>query len=120
MEFGYEKLDVTRLAKRLIYSVYCFTKDFPDSEKFALSNQVRRSATSILLNIAEGSARHSKREFNHFVRIAIGSLVELDASLKLAVEFQYLQQKKFSKIEPCIKELYFKLIGLSKYLRSKE
>lgn len=120
MEFGYEKMDVTKLSKGLIVDIYKLTENFPDKERFGLTNQIRRAVVSILLNIAEGSNRSSNKDFNHFVRISLGSLVEVDCGLKIGIDLEYLKEVDYSKLEPIIKELYFKLIGLSKYLLNKK
>lgn len=116
MEFGYEKLDVSKLARELINNVYKITDIFPKNEEYSLKNQIRRAVVSVLLNIAEGSTRQSKKDFNRFVRISIGSLVEVDCSLKIAVDLKYITTEDYILREPQVKELYFKLIGLSKYL----
>ena len=71
---------------------------------------------SVLLNIAEGSSRQTKKDFKRFVRISIGSLVEVDAALKIAIDLEYITNGDYLEIEPLIREVYFKLIGLSKYL----
>jgi four helix bundle protein len=72
---------------------------------------------SICLNIAEGSAKISKKDFANFIRISIGSLVELDTSLKISIDLKYISKNEYDKIEPMIKELYFKLIALHKNLK---
>ncbi len=61
----------------LVESVYCRTERFPDSEKYGLTNQIRRCAVSISSNIAEGAARKTDKEFVQFCYIALGSLSEL-------------------------------------------
>lgn len=119
MEFSYEKLEVAKLAKRLITEVYVLTEKFPAKEIYGLVNQIRRAIVSVLLNIAEGSNKESKKDFNKFVRISIGSLVEVDCGLKIAIDLDYIVAVDYNKLEPTIKELYFKLIGLSKYLLNK-
>ena len=116
MRFNYENLDVSKLSKQTIKDIYKITENFPKTEVFGLSNQIQRAAISILLNIAEGGSKMSNKEFNRFVRISIGSLVEMDCALKIAIDLGYIQMKDYDNIEPKIKELYFKLIGLSKYL----
>ncbi len=116
MEFGYEKMDVAKLARELITKIYKITEKYPDKEKYGITNQIRRASVSILLNIAEGSSKDSKKDFNRFVRISIGSLVEVDAALKISMDLEYVSDIDYSFLDPTIKELYFKLIGLSKYL----
>lgn len=116
MEFNYERLKVTQITKRLITKIYRITERFPQSEMYCLVSQLRRAAISILLNLAEGSNRQTKKDFNRFVRMSIGSLVEADAALKVSIDLLYLTEAEYNELEPEIKELYFKLIGLCKYL----
>lgn len=70
MEFGYEKLDVTKISKELILEIYRAVSTFPADEQYALTGQIRRAAISITLNLAEGSAKETSKDFNKFVRIA--------------------------------------------------
>ena len=64
MEYNYEKLEVTKLARELSKRIYSVTKQWPDIELYSgnLGNQARRAAVSVLLNIAEGSAG-TKKDF---------------------------------------------------------
>jgi four helix bundle protein len=115
MEFNFEKLEVWQLAMSLIDEVYELLNKYPRQEQFALVDNGRRSVTSIALNIAEGSAR-GKREFNQFVRIAIGSLVETVANLKIGIRRKYITEEEYNQISS-VEPLYFKLVKLSKSLR---
>lgn len=83
MRFNYEKLQITELALDLIVKIYQITKGWPREEMFGLVMQARRASYSILLNIAEGSGRGSKQDFARFIRQAIGSTLELDATLTI-------------------------------------
>ena len=115
MRFSFEKLEVWRLAMQLIDDVYGVLERYPKHERFGLINNGRRSVTSIALNIAEGSIR-GKREFNQFIRIALGSLVETVANLKIGIRRNYITQDEFDRINS-IEPLYFKLIKLGKSLK---
>ena len=75
---------------RLAREVYTIARQLPIEEKFALADQLRRSAVSIPSNIAEGHARGSDKEFVHFLYIARGSNAELMMQLILCVDFGYL------------------------------
>lgn len=119
MTFGYERLDVTKLAKRLIKEMYLLTKSFPKHEQYGLSSQIRRASVSVLLNIAEGSNRKSRKEYARFIRISIASLIEVDCGCKLAIDLRLMVSKKSEDLTLTVQELYFKLIGLEKYLRKK-
>ncbi|KQP61320.1 four helix bundle protein [Methylobacterium sp. Leaf108] len=81
---SYRDLDVWQDAMTLAESCYGFTKPFPREEMFGLSSQIRRAATSIAANIAEGHGRESTVSFVHFLRISQGSLKELETHLLLS------------------------------------
>lgn len=117
MKFKYEDLQVWQVSLQLVEHIYQITSHFPKEELFVLTSQIRRAAISITLNIAEGSTRQSQKDFIRFIRISIGSVVEVDAALKIAIERNYIKTKDYQEIEPLIQELYFKLIGLEKSLK---
>jgi four helix bundle protein len=73
----YSKLRVADEARLIIKATYQFTASLPHSERFGLSNQMRRTAVSIGLNIAEGASRQTTKEFLRFLEIARGSGMEL-------------------------------------------
>ncbi len=77
----YKELDVWKKVVDLVAGIYRLTSTFPESEKFGITNQMRRAAVSIPSNIAEGSARHHSKDFIHFLRIADGSAAELETQL---------------------------------------
>ena len=77
-------------AMNLVEAVYRDTENFPHKEVFGLTAQIRRSAISIPSNLAEGSARNSRKELVQFVGISCGSLAELQTQLQLAVRLGYL------------------------------
>ena len=70
--------------------VYQATRKMPKSELFALTNQMRRAATSVPMNIAEGFGRHTRPEFLHGLRIARGSLFELMTAFELATRLEMI------------------------------
>ncbi len=77
-------LDVWNRAMDLVVEVYKITNDFPRSETFGLSAQMRRAAISVASNIAEGAARRTTKDFVHFVHVARGSLLELQTQITIA------------------------------------
>ena len=117
MKFNHENLEVFKLAMTLVAEVYKLADKLPAKESFGLKSQLNRAVISIPLNIAEGSGKFSKLDFARFVRNAIGSLLEVDTCLKIAINLEYLLDKDYTGIESHIKELYFKLIALHKSLK---
>lgn len=81
---SYRDLKVWQRAMDLAVLVYDLTRDFPKDEQFGLTSQARRASVSIAANIAEGYGRSSKGSYLHFLRIAQGSLKEIETHLILA------------------------------------
>lgn len=77
MEKPHKKLNVWNAAMDLAIDVYRVTEKFPNEERFSLTSQLHRSALSIPSNIAEGAARHTRKEFINFLHMAQGSLKAL-------------------------------------------
>ncbi|MEA9557556.1 four helix bundle protein [Xanthomonas nasturtii] len=80
---------VWRDAMSLVEAMYRVTHDFPDSERFGLTAQMRRAAISVPSNIAEGAARRSTAEYLRYLSMARGSLAELDTQLQIAARLQF-------------------------------
>lgn len=104
-----------QLAIQLVKEVYRLTSEFPDSERFGLTAQMRRAAVSIPSNIAEGAARLGQREFLHFLGIARGSLSEIDTQLVVASELGYINDG--SVLEQNINDVFGLLNGLINSLK---
>lgn len=85
---SFRDLEVWQIGLDLVETVYRLTAQFPKSELFGLTAQMRRAAVSIPSNIAEGQARSSSKEFLHFLSYALGSLAELETQLELACRLQ--------------------------------
>jgi four helix bundle protein len=77
-EKGFRKLLVWQKAHQLVMLVYKFTENFPKSELFGLTSQIRRAVVSVTANIAEGYAAGGKGQFSRFLNIAQGSLAEVE------------------------------------------
>lgn len=119
MSQSYRDLVAWKKAMSLVLLVYDFTSNFPKSETFGLMAQMRRAAISIPSNIAEGQARHSKREFTHFLRNTRGSLAELETQAILAKDLGYLTEEQANKILQSADELSRILSGLISSLREE-
>lgn len=86
----HERLEVWRDAMALVEGVYRHSGALPDSERFGLTAQLRRTAISVPSNIAEGAARRSTQEYLRFLSIARGSLAELDTQLQIAERLDFV------------------------------
>lgn len=94
----FRKLQVWQDAIELATEIYRLTSDFPKEEKYNLINQLRKSATSIPSNIAEGAGRNSAKEFNHFLGITTGSCYELETQLLISERLGILAHKDFEQV----------------------
>jgi len=108
-ERPYQKLIVWKEAHSLCLQVYAITKSFPSDEKFALTKQMQRASYSVPMNIAEGNAKHSKKDHAHFLEIANGSLDELHYQCILAHDLGYLATDSLEKINDSIQRVGFLL-----------
>jgi four helix bundle protein len=96
----YRELLVWQNARSMAVHAYQSTEQFPRSEIYGLTSQIRRAAVSVASNIAEGQGRLTAGEFVHFLGQARGSLLELDTQLDIARELGYLgsdQQKMLAQ-----------------------
>jgi four helix bundle protein len=88
----FEDAPVWKDSISLAVEVYEFTKKFPKDELYGLTSQMRRAASSISANLAEGFGRNSQKEKIQFYSIAYGSLLELKSFTYLAKRLDYLQE----------------------------
>ncbi len=113
-------LEVWRRACGLAKAAYLLTKVFPKEELYGMVSQIRRAATSILANIAEGWGRHNTAEFNQIHRKANASRTELETHLIVSVEVGLCNQEA---IKPLISEttiLGKQLVALERSLRQRK
>lgn len=99
----FRKLDVWNAAMDLAVTVYQLTARYPDTERFNLVNQMRRSAVSVPSNIAEGAGRSSDGEFKHFLGMALASGNELETQLLLSQRLGLILE---DDIKPTLDELH--------------
>jgi len=112
----FTKLKMWRKAHDLALEVYRFTHGFPKQELYALTRQMRRSATSIPTNIAEGCGRNSPGDFKRFLAIASGSASELEYQLLLARDLQLLPRGVYEELRKRTREVKRMISGFSKKL----
>lgn len=106
----HKDLSVWQRAMDLVEEVYTLSNDFPQTEIYGLTNQVRRAAVSVPSNIAEGAARNSTKEFIQFLYISLGSLAELETQLLLAERLKFISATPVDNLS----EIKKMLIGLIK------
>ena len=105
MVMSYRDLIAWNKAMELVTEIYRVTKKFPKDELFGLISQLRRAATSIPSNIAEGKGRLSKGEFRQFLGNARGSLAELETQILIAQNLNYLDETEANRILAIVEEV---------------
>ena len=114
-EFNFEKLDIYQDALNFVDQIYMATQQFPDREKFGLVDQLRRAATSIPCNIAEGSSR-TKRDFVRFLNIALESTYECLPLLEISRRRSYLDEAMFGTLVDDLHMISAKINALKRSL----
>lgn len=116
MAFRFEHLEIWKEAIAFANAIYHLTKRFPREELFALTSQLRRAVSSISTTIAEGSGSSSKKDFSHYLDIAIKSTFEVVSLLQLAMEQGYITEDEKSKFYKTAEILVKKINSLKKSL----
>ena len=114
---SHRDLIVWQKAMDLVTAVYRSTEDFPKTELYGLTSQIRRSAASIPANIAEGQGRRLAGEFMQFLANARGSLLELDTHLEIALRLGMLSKESHSTTMEQLIEVRKLLNGLMRSIK---
>lgn len=109
-------LIIYQKSKELVIFVYQMIELFPEAERFALCNQMRRSVVSVPSNIAEGMGRLSDKDQAHFLNMAYGSLMEVYAQADIAHDLKYIDDEMFNQLEEQVDSIS-KMIQSMCYIR---
>lgn len=101
---NFSDLIVWQKSMDLVKKVYILTNDFPESEKFGLTSQIRRAVVSIPSNIAEGWGRNSKGSYLNHLKISNGSLCETETQLLLIENLELIDRTKLQESKKLIDE----------------
>jgi four helix bundle protein len=93
----FQDLKVWQRSHALVLGIYQLTKDFPSSERFGITSQLRRAAVSVPTNIAEGTKRLGSQDYVRFINIAEGSLAETEYLIMLSRDLAYLLPEATAK-----------------------
>ncbi|MBC7899571.1 MAG: four helix bundle protein [Saprospiraceae bacterium] len=116
----FEDIESWKLARDVTKYIYEITSNGNFSGDFALCNQIRRAAISILSNIAEGFERGGNKEFVNFLGIAKGSCGEVRCQLYIALDQSYISQGQFQMLSEKLLETNRLIAGLMRYLQQSE
>ena len=102
---GFKDLKVWQRSKELAVLVYRLTQKGPFTHDYGFRDQIRRAAVSVPSNIAEGYGRNSTSDYIRFLRIASGSVYELQTQLEIAVNLRYIRHEDFVGLNKVSEEI---------------
>ena len=112
-------LNVWIFSHEFVLEIYKITKKYPEDEKFGLTNQLRRAASSIPANIAEGNGKQTTRLYIQSLFISKAELNEARYFLLLSKDLNYLMQEKYIELKMKLDRIEMMLMGLIKSLKNK-
>ena len=116
LQLAHTKLEIFQTTKKLVLEVYKISKNLPQEERFALTQQIRRAGISVHLNVAEGFSRKSPAEKRRFLIVSRGSLIEVDTALDISIELLYLEGVDLNEVSITILSCFTQLSKLIKSL----
>jgi four helix bundle protein len=115
----FRDLEVWKRSYALTLGIYKATREFPTSELYGITSQLRRAAVSVASSLAEGSGRAGDPDFARFAKIARGSVCEVQCQLMLAADLAYGDRETLAALEREAREINLMLRGLIRFLQSR-
>ena len=115
---SFRELIVWRKSMNLVVKVYKLTENFPKSEIYGLTSQMRRSAVALPSNIAEGYIRHHTKEYAQFINVAFASGAELETQLEISKKLEYITNKDYNEAQFLLEEVMKMLNRLLQILKT--
>ena len=116
----FKLLEVWKRSYALTLGIYKATREFPTSELYGLTSQLRRAAVSVASNVAEGCGRAGDPDLGRFAKIARGSVCEVQCQLMLAADLGYGKRETLAALEREAREINLMLRGLIRFLRGQQ
>jgi len=117
---SFKDLKIWQAGMELAVVCYDVTNGFPDRERYGLTSHIRRAASSVPANIAEGHGRETTGAFIQYLRVAQGSLRELETHLLLAIRLNFLAEDRAVKAFNLVGQLGRMIRSLIRRLQDKE
>ncbi|KAB8320936.1 four helix bundle protein [Tolypothrix campylonemoides VB511288] len=117
---GFECLDFYQYSLKLLKAAYRLADSLPDYERYNLSDQLRRAACSLVLNIAEGYGRYHYLERLRFLYIARGSLAEVKSAFIIAESVGYCTKEQLSWVSQVKEQIEKALNGYCRFIRTQQ
>ncbi len=94
----FKDLEIWKKSRVFCSKIYAITSKFPETEKFGITNQLRRASVSIPSNIAEGSSRNSNKDFSRFLQITLGSAYEIETQLLISFDLKFIDEDELDSL----------------------
>ncbi|HEU4936974.1 MAG TPA: four helix bundle protein [Vicinamibacterales bacterium] len=117
---SYRDLEAWQSAMDLLLRIYEIASQLPHVERFELASQMRRAAVSVPSNIAEGQAYGPSARYLHHVRVALGSLAELDTHLEAIIRIGHLTDQTLAPAFQLVRQTGRLLHGLERSLKLQQ
>jgi len=112
----FRRLKIWQDSIELAKTIYQLTAHFPREEQYLLTSQIRKSIISVASNIAEGTGRNTKKDFGHFLGMALGSCFELETQLIIANKLEFIERATIDNLIPDLHVLQKRIHRLRKTL----
>lgn len=116
----FKELEIWKRSHKMTINIYRATQKFPKEELYGLTSQIRRAASSIPTNIAEGCGRRTNAELANFLNIASGSASEVEYELLLAKDMDYINDVQYQLFAKEICEIRSMLAAYMRTLMSNQ
>jgi len=113
---NFKNLKVWQKSVDLAVKIYKVTAEFPTSEKFGMTSQMRRACVSVPSNIAEGTAKSSSKSFSNSLEISLGESFELETQMIIAERVNLISEDIAQELESNISEIQRMIIGFKSSL----
>lgn len=118
--FSFEKLDVWQNSREFVLAIYKLTNNFPSSEIYGITSQIKRSSSSIATNIAEGTSRNTNKDKAHFLTISYSSATETLNHLIISKDLDYITEEEYLLCREKLEKICNQINSLKKYYLSQE
>ena len=118
--FSFEKLDVWQNSREFVLTIYKLTNNFPSSEIYGITSQIKRSSSSIATNIAEGTSRNTNKDKAHFLTISYSSATETLNHLIISKDLNYITEEEYLLCREKLEKICNQINSLKKYYLSQE
>ncbi|HET8753723.1 MAG TPA: four helix bundle protein [Salinimicrobium sp.] len=108
---NFKKLKIWTESMSLVQETYRLIRSFPEFEKYNLGSQLLRCSVSIPSNIAEGTSKNTKKHFQNYLDISLGSAFEWETQLIIAYNENYISEEKFKELENKIQQIQMMITG---------